>query len=124
MLNESTKLNLYYAQIHDNMMSKCQLDRLQRHQNKRVRLVTNGYANTETYKKLKVLNITSLIQLENYKHGYKLNNNLLPIPVARSCTSDSTHQSIITHYYTAYKYSYQHIGKGNNRPITTYFTET
>ena len=105
MLNKSTKLNLYYAQIHShinyaimvwgNMMSKSQLDRLQKQQNKCIRLITNEHANVEDYKRLKILDITSLIRLENYKHGYKLNNNLLPIPVAKSCTSDSTHQSIM-----------------------------
>ena len=132
MLNESTKLNLYYAQIHShitysimiwgNMMSKCQLDRLQKHQNKCVRLVTNGLANTETYKKLKILNITSLVQLENYKHGYKLNNNLLPIPVAKSCTSDSTHQSIMKqHKYNTRNKHLPNVPKATNKKYRSSF---
>ena len=132
MLNKSTKLNLYYAQIHShinyaimvwgNMMSKSQLDRLQKQQNKCIRLITNEHANVEDYKRLKILDITSLIRLENYKHGYKLNNNLLPIPVAKSCTSDSTHQSIMKqHNYNTRNKHLPNVPKATNKKYRSSF---
>ena len=111
MLDCTTKINLYYAQIYShlsygilvwgNMLTANQLNRLQSIQNLSIKTITNGSSLTEDFKTHKILTVKCLIQLENLNHGYKLNKELLPIPVADTCKCNSTHQSIMKqHHYT------------------------
>ena len=52
------------------------------------------------YKKLKILKINSIIELENCKFGYKLVHGILPIKIEESCTNDNNKQSLCkTHGY-------------------------
>ena len=116
MLDIPTKKILYYAQIHShlnyrilvwgNMLNANQLNRLQSIQNLSMKTITNGSSTSTDFKSQKILTIKCLIQLENLKHGYKLQNNLLPTPVAEACKCDSTHQSIMKqhHYNTRNKH--------------------
>ena len=52
------------------------------------------------YKKLKILKLSSIIELENCKFGYKLIHGILPIKIEESCKNDSNKQSLCkTHGY-------------------------
>ena len=46
------------------------------------------------YKKLKILKISSIIELENCKFGYKLIHGMLPTKIEESCINDSNKQSL------------------------------
>ena len=71
------------------------LDRLQKLQNRCIQL------NVKTScKNLKNLDINDMITLENYKFGFKLVNNILPVNIVRCAMSDHDGKSLAkTHRY-------------------------
>ena len=48
----------------------------------------------QEYKNLKILKLDQLIQLANYKFGYKLQNGLLPTKTQSICLADSKRKSL------------------------------
>ena len=106
----SAKLQIYQAHIAShiqyciliwgNNASEDQVRKIQKIQNTCMRYVLPKTNTTEIYKKLKVLKITSLIELANLKFSFKLVNDQLPTKIRKNCLEDSQNHSLVpTHSY-------------------------
>ena len=90
-LNIHSKCLLYFAQIQShlnyelvlwgNMSSTTLLNKLQKAQNKCMNLITGRWVSQNCYKKLGILRIRELLELENCKFSFKLLHHELPIRI-------------------------------------------
>ena len=89
---------LYFGQIHSHlcyglgvwgpMLTNSQITELTSIQRKCIRQIDNSIAVEEAYKKLKILTVRQLIELEQSKMGYKLCKGLLPTAITQIMMSD------------------------------------
>ena len=73
----------YSIVIWGNMIQKSMLDKLQRIQNKCMKIIGPNRSLEVGYKQHKILHISDIIELENNKLGYKIANILLPTNLLR-----------------------------------------
>ena len=95
---------LYFAQIHSiltyglliwgNMVSPTTLNKLQRLQNKAVQLIDPKKCLNVIYHEQRILPISKLIQLENFKVWFKYYATLLPVRLHEMMAEDSKAKSI------------------------------
>ena len=113
-----TKKLIYYAHIYShlvyscttwgNMLRKEQIKKLQRLQNKCIKLITGKSATKEVYQSVKELQIAEIIKLQNYKLGYKVQHSQLPAKIINACTTDANKDSLTkTHQYNTRRKSEQ-----------------
>ena len=98
LLTSHSKRLLYYAQFHSilsyamivwgPMLDACNLNKLQKLQNKAVSTLYTKLNIDAGFKKSKILRVRSLIKLEEYKLGYKMCHNLLPKPLRECLLTD------------------------------------
>ena len=98
---------LYYAQVNShlqygilnwgNMLTATQIDKLQKLQNKCIKIVAKkDKVNVVLCRKeLKILSIRELIKIENLKFGYKYDKKLLPVPLVTSLELDHTKKTLM-----------------------------
>ena len=105
LLTSNVKLTIYYAHFYSNlkygisiwghMASNAQLNKLQKIQDDCIRLVlSTKNINDSLYKKLGVLQINKVIQLESSKMMYKSLRGELPQVLTEALRTDSNHQSL------------------------------
>ena len=103
-------LPVYYGHIHGHlkygillwgsMINQSQFNRIQKLQDKAVRLIDNNNDIEAIYSKHKILNLRRLITVEQQKFAYRLINNLLPVNLLKLAKTD--HKGITlrkTHVY-------------------------
>ena len=105
LLTVHAKKVLYYAQIHSNlsyglliwgnMITSEDMKKLQRIQNKCVQLIDLKMSVDEIYRTHKILNITQMIDLENYKIWFKHYQNRLPVRLSKLMNEDQYGKSLI-----------------------------
>ena len=93
ILDKNALRSVYYADIHSHlsyaisvwgsMLSMKQIQKLQKVQNICLKIMEPSRNITKSFKKLKILRIYQLVQLELNKLAYKLAHNLLPIKLAQ-----------------------------------------
>ena len=81
-----------------NNITNDQLNKLQRIQTECLQLIVPQNKNGNLNKELGILTIKDMIKLENYKFGYKLNNNLLPSKTKKLCYLDSESHSLMKNH--------------------------
>ena len=83
-----------------------QIQKLQKVQNTCLKTMEPSINITESFKKLKILRINQLVQLELNKLVYKLTHNLLPIKLAQCMNRDASGKSLEKqhHYLTRNKH--------------------
>ena len=105
-----TKILVYYAHIYShinyciriwgNMISRTQLNQLQKEQNKCIRLIEPNSNTPNIYKKHKLATIDQIIQIENCKLGFCIDRKQVPKALYRVITEDSKGQTLMkTHGY-------------------------
>ena len=107
MLTEQAKLAIYYAHIHShlnyvilvwgNMLLNNKLDQLFKVQKECIRSILNVGKTAHTnpiFKRLKILKLTQMIDIELYKLGFKIYKELLPAPILSLFDSIGTCQSV------------------------------
>ena len=111
LMTKDSKRLVYFAHIQShikygivlwgNAMSQDQISKLTKIQTKCISYIDQ----TCDFKSLKILKISSIIDLENCKFGYKLINGILSIKIEECCLYDNNRQSLTkTHgYYTRNK---------------------
>ena len=116
LLSCRAKKLLYYGQFHSHlcyglgvwgpMLSVDQISQLSVLQRKCIRLVDYSIPACEVFKRLRILTVSELINLEQGKLGYKLCRGLLPSVLTRLMLHDSNNCSIVkSHsYMTRQKY--------------------
>ena len=106
-LDSATRKIIYFAHIFShinyclvtwgNMLPQGSITRLQREQDKCVKLIDPAIKLTEVYSKYNILTVKELIQLENCKLGYRVHNHDLPNKVLEAIEHDqfgcSKHQN-------------------------------
>ena len=106
-LDSATRKIIYLAHIFShinyclvtwgNMLPQGSITRLQREQDKCVKLIDPAIKMTEVYSKYNILTVKELIQLENCKLGYRVHNHDLPNKVLEAIEHDqfgcSKHQN-------------------------------
>ena len=97
---------IYYAQINShlqygilnwgNMLTNTQIEKLQKLQNKSIRIVAKkDKVNVALFhKELGILSVRELIKVENLKFGYKYEKKLLPAPLVTSLELDHTEKNL------------------------------
>ena len=115
MMTQASKLLVYHSHLEshikygillwNNEASNGQLNRIQKIQNKALQYVTNKRNALENKKELYVLNIPSMIELSNFKFGYKVLHNLLPQVTSKLCMLDNNNRILSKqhNYDTRYK---------------------
>ena len=88
-LRNNAMLPVYYGHFHSHlkygillwgsMINQSQFNRIQKLQDKAVRLIDNNNDIKAIYSKHKILNLRRLIIVEQQKFAYRLINNLLPV---------------------------------------------
>ena len=82
------------------MLDACNLNKLQRLQNKAVGTLYPKLNTESAFKKSGILHVKSLIKLEEYKLGYKICHNLLPKPLRDCLVTDQYDRTTLkTHSY-------------------------
>ena len=76
------------------MLSTKQIQKLQKVQNTCLKTMEPSINNAESFKKLKILRINQLVQLELNKLAYKHTLNLLPIKLAQCINCDASGKSL------------------------------
>ena len=121
LLSYKAKKLLYYGQVHSHlcyglgvwgpMLSSGQITQLCTIQRKCVRMIDNSVPISEAFKKLQILTVPDMINLEQSKLGYKLCNGLLPLVLTRLMMHDFNNCTIVKNH------SYRTRQKGiQNRP--------
>ena len=111
LMNEAAKKLVYHLHISShiqyglllwgNNITNDQVNKLQRIQTECLQLIIPTNKNGNLNKELGILPIKDMIKLENYKFGYKLNNNLLPLKTRSLCYLDNESHSLRkTHPYS------------------------
>ena len=106
LMTKECKRLVYFAHIQShikygiilwgNNLSQDQLSKLTNIQTKCVHYLDHNC----DFKALKILKINSIIDIENYKFGYKLVHDMLPVKIKESCMHDNNKQSLCkTHGY-------------------------
>ena len=115
MMIQESKLLVYHSHIeshiqhgiilYGNGASKEQINKLQKIQNKALQYMTNKNIALENKRELKVLDITSLIELANLNFGYKVLHKLLSPVTNKLCMFDSKNKILTKqhNYETRYK---------------------
>ena len=108
LLNEAAKKLVYHSHISShiqyglllwgNNINSKQLNKLQKIQTECLQLIVPLNKTGNLNKVLGILTIKDMIKLENYKFGYKLNNNLLPTKTNELCYLDNNSQSLKKHH--------------------------
>ena len=110
MMPVSTKKLIYHSHIGSHMnyglilwgnsASEEQLSKLQKIQMKCLKYINPKEKVEQLHYKLKILTIKDMIQLANWKFGYKLANRLLPNRTTTICLEDSKNKTLLpTHQY-------------------------
>ena len=110
LLSHKAKKLLYYGQLHSHlcyglgvwgpMLSAGQITELCTLQCKCVRLIDSSVPTNEAFKKLQILTIPDLINLEQAKLGYKLCKGLLPLVLTHLMMHDYNKCTIVkSHSY-------------------------
>ena len=110
LLSRKAKKLLYYGQVHSHlcyglgvwgpMLSVGQTKELCTLQRKCVRLIDRKVPISEAFKRLHVLRVMDLIELEQAKLGYKLCNRLLPTVLIHLMMHDSDNSTMVkSHSY-------------------------
>ena len=107
LLYKAKKL-LYYGQVHSHlcyglgvwgpMLSSGQIIQLRTIQRKCVRMIDSSVSTIEAFKKLQILIVSDMINLEQGKLGYKLCNGLLPSVLTRLMSHDSNNCAIVKNH--------------------------
>ena len=100
-----TKLLIYHSHVMShiqyglilwgNNASSSQINRIQKILDRCEKFITHKQTPQEELVPLNILTLTSLITLANYKFGYGLLHNLLPIKTSAICTHDSRDKSLL-----------------------------
>ena len=109
-LTKDTKKLIYYAHIFShlnygilvwgNMIRSDTFTKLQKIMNKCFKLITGKEATPKNFKDERMLRLKDLIELENKKLGYQLDNHLLPSNLYNLLWTDSKNKSLQkTHHY-------------------------
>ena len=96
MLDKHSLKNIYYAHIHSHityaltawgsMVSKAQLNDLEKIQNQCIRIINKESATSDItgqYEKLRILKLDQLVKLHLCKLGHMISHDQLPIPIHR-----------------------------------------
>ena len=115
LLMSRVKHLLYFSQIHSHlcyclsvwgsMLQKHLVNKLDKAQRSAVMLINPNIKADEIFRKCKILRFTDMVQLEQYKMGYKLCHNLLPSKLTQNMLLDHKSHSIVKEhrYPTRYK---------------------
>ena len=89
------------------MLTKCQINKLQKIQNKCFRLIMGEEATLSNYHNHGMLNIPDMILLMNLKHGHRVQHSHLPTRILRCSRYDSKNKSLekLHRYPTQHKNS-------------------
>ena len=128
LLSCRAKKLLYYGQFHSHlcyglgvwgpMLSADQINQLSILQHKCMRLIDNSAPTREVFKKLQILTVAELINLERGKLGYKLCNGLLPTVLTRLMMHDSNNCTIVKSH--SYKTRQKNIPNRPNAKLSLY----
>ena len=110
LLTKRAKKLLYFGQIHSHlcyglgvwgpMLTNSQVTDLNAVQRKCIKQIDNTTPVDEAYKRLKILTVRQLIELEQRKLGYKLCMGLLPTAITQIMMSDANRRPMTkTHEY-------------------------
>ena len=110
LLTKRAKKLLYFGQIHSHlcyglgvwgpMLTNSQITDLNAVQRKCIKQIDNTTPVDEAYKRLKILTVRQLIELEQRKLGYKLCMGLLPTAITQIMMSDANRRPMTkTHEY-------------------------
>ena len=101
---------IYYVQINShlqygilnwgNMLTNTQIGKLQKLQNKCIRILAKNEKVDVTLfrKELRILSVTDLIKIENLKFGYKYEKKMLPTPLVTNIELDHTETKLIKYH--------------------------
>ena len=105
MMTTETKKLVYHSHIAShiqyglllwgNNATEDQMKKLQKLQNKCLRYILPQYHTEELNSKLQILKIKDMIQLANWKFGFKLANKQLPPRIITICNEDSNNKSLL-----------------------------
>ena len=127
-----TKRLMYFAHIYShiqygivcwgNMLNQSQLNKLQKKQEKCVKLLNTNKTKKECYKEYSIMTIQEILLLVNCKLGYRLVNQNLPQRVHELMTQDASGQSLLrTHQYNTRKKNIPKTPKYRNKDYTNTF---
>ena len=104
-LSFHSKRCLYFAQVQShlvyglsvwgNMSTSTALSRLQKLPNKSIALINSRSSDNNNYRRLNILRINQLLELENCKFGYKLLHNELPVHIHELSYHDQLGKTLI-----------------------------
>ena len=132
MLNNNTKKLIYYGHIHSHlcyclvvwggMCKKIDLNRLQKAQDKCIKLLNPKQNKEENYSKNKILTLPQLIRLEEIKLGYKITNKMLPPNLQRLLDTDRNGYDLNkNHAYNTRKKKIPNLPRINTKAYTQSF---
>ena len=108
LLSYKAKKLLYYGQVHSHlcyrlgvwgpMLSSGQIIQLCTIQRKCVRMIDSSVPTIEAFKKLQILTVSDMINLEQGKLGYKLCNGLLPSVLTHLMSHDFNNCAIVKNH--------------------------
>ena len=128
LLSYKAKKLLYYGQVHSHlcyglgvwgpMLSSGQITQLCTIQRKCVRMIDSSVPTSEAFKKLQILTVSDMINLEQGKLGYKLCNGLLPSVLTHLMMHDFNNCTIVKNH--SYKTRQKDIPNRPNVKLSLY----
>ena len=128
LLSYKARKLLYYGQVHSHlcyglgvwgpMLSSGQITQLCTIQHKCVRMIDSSVPISEAFKKLQILTVPDMINLEQGKLGYKLCNGLLPSVLTRLMMHDFNNCTIAKNH--SYKTRQKDIPNRPNVKLSLY----
>ena len=128
LLSYKAKKLLYYGQVHSHlcyglgvwgpMLSSGQITQLCTIQHNCVRMLDSSVPTSEAFKKLQILTVSDMINLEQGKLGYKLCNSLLPSVLTRLMIHDFNNCTIVKNH--SYKTRQKDIPNRPNVKLSLY----
>ena len=128
LLSRRAKKLLYYGQFHSHlcyglgiwgpMLSVDQINQLSVLQRKCIRLIDYSVPTCEVFKRLQILTVSELVNLEQGKLGYKLCRGLLPSVLTRLMLHDSNNCTIVKSH--SYKTRQKNIPNRPNAKLSLY----